>query len=129
VDTYSSAAPKENLEAITKATVGLKAVKADDAEVPVYLWNMRIIGENADERRAKALDGFRAMGLRLFWRALTRDCIRRLHNKFGTAWRLMATKTSSGKLTRVGKEREAMCNMLWHATQTTWFEYNCGSRI
>jgi hypothetical protein len=43
------------LEAITKATIGLKAVKADDTEVPVYLWDMRIIGEARRKERSRRL--------------------------------------------------------------------------
>ena len=120
------------LDAVSKATIGQKAVKSDDAEVPVHLWNMRIIGTSQDEmwkKRAIALDGFRKFGLRLFWRGLFKDCIDRLYRKFGTAWKLMALRSPSGKLTRVGKEREAMRHLLWHATEASWFEYHAGSRV
>jgi hypothetical protein len=129
VDTYATTASRPTLEAITKAMIGLKAVKADDAEVPVYLWDLRIVSENAPECEILALSGFRKFGLRLFWRGLFKDCIARLHSKFGRAWLLMATHSPSGKLTRIGKEREAMTNLLWHATQASWFEYHCGLRV
>jgi hypothetical protein len=122
-------ADKETLEEITKATIGLKAVKADDAEVPVYLWDRRIVGDNPSERKQKALTGLRLFGLRLFRRGLFKDCIDRLERKFGRAWRLLPLRTPSGKLTPVAKEKEALRHILWHATEATWFEYLRGSRI
>eukprot|EP00956_Cyclotella_meneghiniana_P000985 scaffold1158_cov46-Cyclotella_meneghiniana.AAC.3 len=72
VDPVNVQATKEILENITQETIGAKAVKSDDAAVPVHLWNMRILqkhlkeGESALEARARALDGFRQLGLRLF---------------------------------------------------------------
>ena len=123
---------QEVLDNIAQATIGQKAVKADDAEVPVHLWNLRIIADTEPEMIAlkeKALKGFRILGLRLFWRSLYKDCIDRLHRKFGRAWPLMSQRTASGKLTRVGREREAMSNLLWHSCNASWFEYHCGSRV
>jgi hypothetical protein len=122
-------ASRDTLKAITKATIGLKAVKADDAEVPVYLWNMRSLGEDPEEKKLTALAGFRKFGLRLFWRGLFKDCIARLKDKFGVAWNLMLLRTESGRLSRVGKEKEAMRHLLWHATEASWFEYNRGSQV
>ena len=123
---------QEVLDGIAQATIGQKAVKADDAEVPVHLWNLRIIADTEPERIALkevALKGFRKLGLRLFWRSLYKDCIDRLHRKFSRAWPLMSQRTASGKLTRVGREREAMSNLLWHACNASWFEYHCGSQV
>jgi hypothetical protein len=68
-------ASKQTLEQITQTTIGLKAVKADDAEVPVYLRNRRIIGDNPLASRERALNGFRKLGFRWF--------LRRLVAKFG----------------------------------------------
>jgi hypothetical protein len=90
---------------------------------------MRIVGENPEEKKLKALDGLRKFGLRLFWRGLYKDCITRLKQKFGVAWALMSLRTESGRLSRVGKEKEAMRHMLWHATEASWFEYNRGSKV
>lgn len=41
----------------------------------------------------------------------------------------MAIRTPEGNLTRIGKEKEAMRHMLWHAIQTNWFEYKAGSQL
>lgn len=124
-------ASRDILENITKETIGAKAVKSDDAAVPVHLWNLRILksGDEDMVSRTKALDGLRKFGLHLFRRGLLRDCLVQLKRKFGLAWPMMAKSSKSGKLTRVGKELAAMRNLLWHATHTSWFEYEAGSRL
>jgi hypothetical protein len=141
-------ADKQTFEAITKATVGLKAVKADDAEVPVYLWDNEIIGDDPSERKKRALNQFRQLGLQWLWRMLFGDCLEQLRSKFGEAWEVIILNTPTGevrvrvrdwellplrpplgKLSRVGKEREAMQGLLWHAAEASWFEYNAGSRL
>lgn len=45
------------LKAVVDAKAFAKATKSDDAEVPVYLWNGRIVGDNAREDKVKALNG------------------------------------------------------------------------
>ncbi|KAL3801923.1 LOW QUALITY PROTEIN: hypothetical protein ACHAWO_010695 [Cyclotella atomus] len=122
-------ATKQTLDQITQATIGLKAVKADDADVLVYLWNRRIIGDNPTSARERALNGFRKLGFRWFLRGLCLDCARRLVAKFGRAWEFMALRTPEGRLTRIGKEKEAMRHMIWHAIHTNWFEYKAGSHL
>jgi hypothetical protein len=122
-------ASQNTLEAITKATIGLKAVKADDAEVPTYLWDLRVLGPNPEARKLKAMHGFRLFGQVVFLRCLRKDCTARLEHKFGRAWRFMSCTTPSGKLTRIGREKEAIRNLLWHASHASWFEYHCGSHL
>ena len=73
---------------------------------------MRIIGENPEQLKVKALEGFRNFGFYLFIRGLRRDCIRRLEDKFGKAWPLMCLVTSSGGMSRFAREKEAMRHML-----------------
>ena len=124
-----SVSSKEVQSKIKFETIGQKATKADDAEVPVYLWNRRIIGENPEEAKVKAMSGYRIFGLRLFWRALKNDCIDVLRKKFGPDWMSLPRKGVDGNLTRVGKEVDAIKNLLWHATEASWFEYHSGSRI
>lgn len=123
------AASKESLEAITKATAGLKATKEDEAPVPVYLWDERILGPNPEERKLAALTGFREFGLRMFWKGLRLDCIDHLRRKFGSAWASMDRKSPDGKKTKLGHELDAISNLMWHATETSWFEYTAGSRV
>lgn len=77
----------------------MKAVKADDAEVPVYLWDREIIGDNPSERKKRTMDRFRQLGLWWFWCTLFRDCLHQLRTKFGESCELMDISTPSGKLT------------------------------
>jgi 2-methylaconitate cis-trans-isomerase PrpF len=53
------ATPTNNMmNSVDDATIGKKAVKADDAEVPVYLWDMRIRGDQPEAKKTIALNGF-----------------------------------------------------------------------
>jgi hypothetical protein len=128
-DPFKPVASRAALQAIDEAKIGQKAVKADDAEVPVHLWDLRIIGPNAEESKVKAIGGFRQFGLRMFWKGLFRDCIDRLYRKFGVKWHTMPRKNESGKFTKLGKEVDAVQNLLWHATEANWFEYHAGSKV
>jgi hypothetical protein len=124
------ATPTTNMmDAVDDATIGKKAVKADDAEVPVYLWDMRIRGANPEARKSIALNGFRAFGLQLFRRALYLDCRERLISRFGANWSALPRRKPSGRFTSVGKEVDAISNILWHANEANWFEYLSGSRL
>jgi hypothetical protein len=124
------ATPSTNMmEAVDDATIGKKAVKADNAEVSVYLWDMRIRGAHPEEKKAVALNGFRAFGLQLFKRALYLDCIDRLVSRFGDNWSSLPRRKPSGRFTSVGKEVDAITNILWHANEANWFEYLSGSRL
>jgi hypothetical protein len=56
-----------------------KAVKADDAEVPVHLWNQFVARrETVDQATTKALETIRCFALRYYRRKLTRDCTKYL---------------------------------------------------
>ena len=74
---------RESLNKIKEAKEFAKAVKADDAEVPVYLWNERIKSSANKEDRDRALTGFRKFGLSLFIKALRRDAIQYLRDTYG----------------------------------------------
>jgi hypothetical protein len=51
----NSVTSRESQAKIKSETIGQKATKADDARVPVYLWNRRIIGEIPEEAKVKTL--------------------------------------------------------------------------
>ena len=69
------------LRRIREAEEFAKALKSDDAQVLVYLWNECIGGwlskEESEEARERAFCGFRAMGWRCFMRGLHFDCYAR----------------------------------------------------
>ena len=52
-----------------------KTVKADDAGVPVYLWNERVMLRGwTQERIDSILPSFRKLGWRMFMKGLRKDC-------------------------------------------------------
>ena len=106
-----------------------KATKADDAEVPIYLWNDRVLGCPSEELKDKALSGFRIFGLQLFLRALRRDSAAYLRAEYGPDWTSLPRKDNSGNLTLFGREQLGITEMIWHATHTNWFEYKAGSKL
>ena len=107
-----------------------KAVKSDDAEVPVYLWNERVdIPGFTPAKRDKVLEKLRKIGHRLFLRALRRDCHSFLVEKHGVEWQAKPRQDEKGRPTELGRDQQAVCSALWHAAHTNWFEYKCGSRL
>eukprot|EP00956_Cyclotella_meneghiniana_P000084 scaffold152_cov52-Cyclotella_meneghiniana.AAC.4 len=129
--TCVTSASRPTLDSVAEATIGKKAVKADDSKVPTFLWNSRIDGKSTDQ----SLSGFRVMGLQLFRRALYLDCMEYIEAEYGSGWREalalghLYERHPNGKLTQLGKELEAVRNILWHANETNWFEYLSGSRL
>ena len=62
-----------------------KAVKDDDAEVPVELWNQAVCRGVASERESMALDTLRVFALRVYRLRLGREVREHLSSKFGRA--------------------------------------------
>ncbi len=61
-----------------------KAVKADDANIPVHLWNDRVKAPGiSKEKRDAAMTGFQKLGLRLFLRGLVKDCVAHMREAHG----------------------------------------------
>jgi hypothetical protein len=78
----------------------------------------------------ESLEWFSQAGIPLVSaRSLSRLCKASIVAKFGRAWEFMALRTPEGRLTRIGKEKEAMRHMIWHAIHTNWFEYKAGSHL
>ena len=126
-------AQRESLERVREEKEYAKAVKADDATVPVLLWNRRVEKKGVTaEARDSALNGFRKLGWRFFMRALREDSLRFLREKHGADWaerRIRARRRNNSARRELEKDRAAIANLMWHATQTDWFEYTAGSRI
>jgi hypothetical protein len=126
---FKPTADKTLLETIADSTVGKKAVKADDAAVPVHLWNDRINTPTGAESTQGCLEGCRELELRVFRRALYLDCLDYLQATYGEDWQTLEQKKGQYRLTKLGKDTEAVRNILWHASETSFFEYHAGSRL
>eukprot|EP00804_Cyclotella_cryptica_P012519 CCRYP_017724-RA/>CCRYP_017724-RA protein AED:0.34 eAED:0.23 QI:0/0/0/1/1/1/3/0/930 len=105
----------ETLRLVEEATIGKKAVKADDSKVPKQLWNDRIKSKVDDTTKERFLDSSRELELRVFRRALYLDCMEHLDAKFGIGWRSQEQRKGKYRLNRLGKEVDAIRNILWHA--------------
>ena len=120
----------DSLKKIAEAKEFAKAVKADDAEVPKYLWNDRVRcpPDVTKAQRDIALEAFRKLGHRWFIRGLVRDCLAYVHTTHGTMWE-KPRSSKDGELTKLGKDREALASILWHSVNTSWFDYHAGSTL
>jgi len=119
----------ESLRKIKEAKEFAKAVKSDDAEIPVYLCNDRIRSPDmSKETRDAALTAFRKLGHRWFMRGLVRDCTEYVVRFHGPAW-TGRLRGKDGMITETGQDRLAIAGMLWHATHPNWFEFHAGSRL
>lgn len=67
-----------------QAKIGNKAVRADNASVPVTLWDMRIQSDHPLEDRTTAFKGFRLFGRRMFLKSINSDCTDILYEEFGS---------------------------------------------
>jgi len=107
-----------------------RAVKADDAEIPIHLWNDRVRAPGVSkERRDKALVGLRKLGFRRFRKVLLRDCSVYLASAYGADWERQPRRRRGGERTELDRDQGAITSMLWHSTHTNWFEFKAGSRL
>ena len=124
----------DSLEKVVQSKAFSKAVKADDADIPVQLWNSRVkVDGISDERRDWALDVLRKLGHRRFIKVLVRDCLEHMRTTHCTKgrdmWKRPRRSGADGRLNQFGRDREAIAGILWHSFHTNWFEYNAGSRL
>ncbi len=118
------------LAKIVEAKAFAKAFKADDAEVPVYLWNnpIKTLSSITEAQRDKALNILHELNHRLFLRRLLWDCLAYIHGIHSIKWtQLWCIK--DGHITKFGRDLKAIAGILWHSSHTSWFEFNLGSSL
>lgn len=74
------------LDSIKQARDLAKAVKSDDAEVPVHLWNGKVCRRSPTITEASALDKIRAVMTQKYRRLLCEDCLEWMRAKHGVRW-------------------------------------------
>jgi len=117
------------LRLVDEAKAYAKAVKADDAGIPVQLWNDRIsFAGVGSEVMGVALTALRKLGWLWFMKSLLRDCIRFMKERHGADWARRLRKGREG-ITELGRDQTAIMSLLWYSAQTDWFEYTAGSRL
>ncbi len=103
-----------------------KAVKDDDAQVPVYLWDKAVCGREPADEESKALSTLCCFLLRLYQRWLLREIRVYMLSKFGPEWLVLAP---SGDNRGARLETQVMEEILWWAAENEWFEYLFGSTL
>jgi hypothetical protein len=117
----------ESLQKIKETQEFTKAVKADDAEILVYLWNDRIRSPGIiREEQDAALTRFRKLGHQVFMRGLVCNCTEYMQQTYDPTWGSMPQR-SDGTPTKLGQDRETISGILWHTTHTNWFVFHAGS--
>jgi hypothetical protein len=101
-----------------------KAIKADDAQVPVYLWDEAVCGREPTDRESKAPSTLQYFLLRVYRRRLWREIRSYMASKFGQEW-LASGHAGENRGTKL--EVEAIDKILWRAAENKWFEYPLGS--
>jgi hypothetical protein len=126
-----SNAQQESLLLVEEAKAFAKAVKADDAKIPMHLWNDRVqVPGVAKARRDGALDRIRRLGYRFFRLGLLRDCYGYMAKAHSWDWHMKHWRGGKEEaINKLGRDQEAISNLLWHSMHTSWFEYNVGSRL
>ena len=122
-------AQRTALRLVKEAKEYAKAVKADDADIPVHLWNDRISAAGvSSEVIGVALTALRKLGWLWFMKTLRRDCIRFMKDRHGLNW-ASKPRTAGEGTTELGRDQAGISSVLWHSTQTNWFEYHAGSKV
>ena len=103
-----------------------KAVKSDDAAVPIYLWDERLgslLGMDTGIV-APAARVLRSFLLKIYRRSLTRDCIAFLRKAHGGEW-----WSKRGKGQDWAQNIRAIRDIVARAGGNDWFEYPMGSKL
>lgn len=117
---------------------GTKAVKNDDAEVPVHIWNSKLISDYpmpdviAQKSRATiewSLDIIRKFMLAIWFRSIFLSFRRFLHLKWKCEYEAFKNGNRMGLTLEFKKDIEAGSECLGYATSCSWWEWLGGSRL
>jgi hypothetical protein len=131
---------KSRLSRIKREHDLAKAVKSDDAEVPVHIWDEAMCGAEPPQELRRALEVLCAFMLRVYRRHLLKDILGFLGMKYGRTkrtppkswcfanpgWRAKARGGPGGDR-KAPQYWDAMQEIIWRAANNDWFEYPSGS--
>ena len=116
---------------LDESLVVAKATKADDAVTPFWLWDQRILGV-FPWLSARALNGFRLLGLRWWRRCLFKSFLLYLVERFGHNWgslRHSAPPSTGGDSFSLPQVCLAGCSVLSQLLSASWWEWDNGSSL
>ena len=125
-DRFTTAATQARLNHIKEEHDLAKAVKSDDAPVPMHVWDRKVFHGPPTPLQAKALTVAREGLLRHYRRHLLRDVRVFLQKAHGDRW-YEADRSLAGPNLKLNLD--AARDILWRSTQNDWFEYPMGSRL
>ena len=112
-----------------------RAVKSDNAEVNRGWWNDQVFGGSPSQEEVKAADTLREQLLHRWACNVARDCSQYMRDKHGDKWfgsdgtPMKPLRDKGGDLNELGKDLEAVSDIMWRAFNADWFEYPVGSRL
>ena len=127
-DSIRSVSSLERLDRIKKEHDLAKAVKSDDAEVPIHLWDKRICRGKPTTTQVEKLAILRDFILQLYRRRTYLELKSFLRRKHGPSWFEPITKVNPNNKER-SRDRAAARDLLWRVCNNDWFEYPYGSRL
>ena len=110
----------------------LKAVKADNAEVPVSLWNDRIVRSTATEEQNTALETIRnKVMLRWYRRRVFKSYINYMIKTHGKGWsmKLSASRCAHEVDTEIHKDGRVGMDALRRILNASWWSWKAGSTL
>lgn len=117
----------ERLSGIKHQHDEAKAVKSDDAAVPIHLWDSFITrGKEVSPKLTGQLAAIRQAALQRYRRKLTQDYLRFLKDKHGMWYCEWERQRGDHKL---HLDLAALREIVHRACHNTWFEYTVGSRV
>jgi hypothetical protein len=102
-----------------------KAVKPDNLEVPVGLWDAAVCKRDPAPIKKKALTSLQGFMLCLYQRQLWQEARGYLINNHRKDWILEMKRKNQ----RVAKETDAIRDIIWRAAKNEWFKYPASLRL
>jgi hypothetical protein len=102
-----------------------KAIKSDNAKVPIYLWDAAVCWGEPSNDQKKALSTLRSFFLRIYHQQLWVKTWSLMQSWFGKDWYLAPGHGDR----RADVEVKAIREILWQTSKNDWFEYSIGSRL
>lgn len=109
------------------------AVKADDAEIPKYLWDERVIlglpGRKLNDKTRNALENIRTLATRFWQRRVLDSYLAYMRRKHGLDWAGLGRVEEMSADTELRRDVIAGLDGLTRTWKTDWWEWLGGSRL